>query len=305
MACAASYTSAQTVDVECTFDFYDVYVCHLSGFNLAPEATLNIITDHEDGFTDEDIGRVYIFDSNVSYVPNVIFTKFPNLQRLTMNTVGLETIPAGAFEGATHLYLFSAMFNQLTHLVDGAFRGLENITEIDLGFNNISVVEENAFEGLANLEILDFNENLLTSETLIGRFTPLVNLRSLYLGGNRLGSLPAHFFALYNLRFLFVYNNQITSIHPDALLGMPNLHSILFLLNDVGHLNGSIFRHLVNLEALDITLMNLGAVNEADFDGLFNVRNLYINDNSLTSLPPNLFRHMVSLLLLIQWFQIT
>lgn len=303
LAFATTYTTAQqVVDAECELSIYDdrLYVCLLTEFVLAQEDTLNIIANHEGDFTDGDVARLYFYNANVSYVPNVVFTKFPNLQSLTMNTVGLETIPTDAFVGATSLYLFSAMFNNIRSLPEGAFRGLNNIHEIDLGFNDISEVHQNAFEGLQSLEILDFNENLLTSETLEGKFTPLVNLRSLYLGGNRLGSLPAYFFALYNLRYLFIYNNQITSIHPNAFLGMPNLNSMLLLVNDVGHLNGSLFRHLVNLEVLDVTLMNLESVSMEDFDGLFNVRNLYINDNNLRTLPPNLFRHMVSLFIFLR-----
>ena len=172
-----------------------------------------------------------------------------------MNTVRLHYINSDSFHGAFHLRRFTAMWNYLTTLQDGILKGLENMYELDLGFNDISVIDLHAFEGLDNLEILDFNENSLTTETLNGRFVHTPRVRSLYLGANRLTHLPARFFNSPEMRVLFVYNNNITSIDPDAFLGMPLLESLLLYLNNVGSLHGSFFREMTNLDMLDVTLI--------------------------------------------------
>lgn len=303
LACAISCVSAQSgavVQGDCRLASNDYgYTCYLSGINLAPEDTLNIIANHEGEFTDDDVVDVYFYASNVSYVPNVVFTKFPNTQILNMNTIGLQNIPAGAFAGANHLERFSAMFNDLSSIGEGAFRGLDNIHEIDLGFNEITDIHLNGFDGLQNLQIIDFNENPLTTETLIGRFVHLTSLRSLYLGGNRLTHLPANFFGLPELRFLFIYRNAITTIHPDALIGMPHMDSMLLFLNNVGSISGEIFREMLDLQSLDVTLMGLTAIAPTDFNGLANLRELFINDNLLVNLVPTIFNQLVSLEVLI------
>ena len=303
LACIISYVSAQggqVIDANCRLTTTDFgYTCFLAGINLAPENTLNIIADHEEELTDEDIIDVYFYNSNMSHVPNAVFSKFPNTEFLHMNSVGLETIPAGAFEGATRLHRFSAMWNRLTEIGDGVFRGLENIVEIDLGFNDISEIHLNGFEFLETLEIIDFNENPLSTETLIGRFVHLTNLRSLYLGGNRLTHLPANFFGLPQLRFLFIYRNAITNIHQDALIGMPHMDSMLLFFNGAGSISGGLFRDMVDLQVLDVSLMNVTAIAPADFVGLENLREFFLNDNEITNLVPTIFNQLVSLEVLI------
>lgn len=296
VGCAISSVAAQNT-VQTTCDFQTTagdYTCLLSEFVLTAGDTLIINANQEGALTNADVTQVMIYAANVSFVPNQVFSTFPNLEALYMNSVQLETINEDSFNDAVNLRIFSGYFNSIRSIGATLCRDLNNIFELDFGFNSISEVHANAFVGCERLEVLDLNENSLTSASLVGRFAPLTNLRSLYLSGNTMGSLPANFFPLPELRLLFLYNNQITSIHSDAFLQLPRLEILFIFMNDVTSLSGNLFRDLHALQILDISLMGLLIIQPVDFTGLDHLRSIYISENRIQALTPTMFNHMVS-----------
>lgn len=287
LACCISYATSQTVDAHCVFTTVNTrHICTLTGVVLEAGEVLNIITEHAGSFTDDDVVQLNFELSNVSYVPNQVFSQFNRLEELSMNDVGLETINLDSFEGATSLITFSARFNSIRSLNAGVFNGLNQLTVLNLAYNLIDEVSENLFSGLTNLENLHLEGNPLTSADLAGRFSSLLNLQLLELSETRLGNLPANYFnGLTSLTTLHLQRSQISEINVNAFLGLPSLTVLFLYSNSLSNLTGSLFRELSALEILDVSDLGLETLHLTDLDGINNLRELYLEDNRLTGLP--------------------
>lgn len=275
------------MDANCVFTTVNArLICTLSDVVLETGEVLNIITEHTGSTTDIDVVQLNFEHSNVSFVPNQVFSQFTQLEVLNMNSVRLETINQDSFVGATNLISFSAQSNLLSSLNAGIFNGLNNLINLNLGFNAITQINENVLNGLQNLEILHLEGNPLTFAALAGRFSSLANLVFLELSETRLGNIPANYFSgLTNLITLHLHMSEISQINANAFLGLPSLRVLFMYSNPISSLAGSLFRELATLEILDISDLGLESLNPSDLDGIINLTEIYLEDNRIQNLP--------------------
>lgn len=268
----ASLTSAQTINAPCTFTTTaNGYTCQFRSVYLAENETLNIVTNHDGDLTDADVLQVDFYSSRMNYLPNQMFSRFPNLRHLRMNAAYMQTIRNDSFDGASSLIEFTAVFNAISSLPANVFRGAANLEEITLVFNNIVFIDETAFNGLSRLSWLNLDQNQIESlapQTL----TSLVNLQFLSLSNNIIHRLPANLFTtLSSLSNMLLLNNEIEDVHLNA------------------------FNGLTNLDSIDLSRNNLTRIDARLFNPTRILRVLHLNQNAITAIHPDLINNLQNL----------
>jgi len=80
------------------------------------------------------------------------------LEQLSLNRCGLETIELRAFSGLTKLTHLSLGHNRLSAIIPGTFEDVSNLEYLDLQYNIIDRLEVDVFSGLINLKYVAFLE---------------------------------------------------------------------------------------------------------------------------------------------------
>ncbi|TGG93091.1 MAG: hypothetical protein ERJ67_04885, partial [Aphanocapsa feldmannii 277cV] len=123
-----------------------------------------------------------------------------------------------------------------------------------------------------------------------GDFDGLTSLKYLYLYNNDLSSLPEDIFSgLSNLKQLELDNNNLSSLPEDIFSGLSKLQYLWLHNNDLSSLPEDIFDGLSDLEYLYLHNNDLSSLPEDIFDGLSNLYILFLYNNDLSSLPADVF----------------
>ncbi|XP_078463183.1 uncharacterized protein LOC144727929 [Lampetra planeri] len=161
-------------------------------------------------------------------LPEGVFDRLVNLQRLWLNNNQLTSLPTGVFDKLTQLTHIVLSTNQLRNVPQqrsakqsrfnadqlksiprGAFDNLKSLTHIWL-FDN--PWDSRVFDSLVHLQELPLYSNKLSAiRTAV--FDKLNQLTELSLGNNQLTSIPAGAFdQLMKLQKLWLYNNILTAL---------------------------------------------------------------------------------------------
>ena len=143
--------------------------------------------DHKPNKTDADVKRViYGFNSNnVSSIPNLIFTIFPNLDTFSIRqgNNNLKVLEPLFFKNAKNLRALFIRGSKIKKLGPTLFKEAKNLRIIDLQINKISSIHVTTFDGLNQLYLIDLSGNKI--KYLHPRtFTKLVSLIYLYFSEN-------------------------------------------------------------------------------------------------------------------------
>jgi Leucine-rich repeat (LRR) protein len=156
MANPSTPQSCLTCDSHKVCRFYhnhdELYSCNISNVSMA---LLSIGGDHEvvNGrtFTDADVKAVYFKDSILLQVPVVIFTRFPNIELLS--------IPS----------------TKMTIIDDDTFKSCNNLKELDVSGNSISEVTKTWLQKCQKLETINFSGNRIKNfDTDLFKLNPLL-----------------------------------------------------------------------------------------------------------------------------------
>ncbi|XP_028818566.1 immunoglobulin superfamily member 10 [Denticeps clupeoides] len=140
-------------------------------------------------------------------------------------------------------------YNSLTVLKAGDFSGLENLDLLMLHSNAINTIEDGAFQDLRSLQVLKMSYNKV-KEINKETLQGLKNLVRLHMDHNLIEFInPESFYGLHALQLVHLEGNLLQQLHPDTFVTLR--HSQVFKLSSV--------------------------------------KNIHLSDNSLTSLPANIF----------------
>ncbi|XP_071486071.1 toll-like receptor 8 [Diadema antillarum] len=186
--------------------------------------------------------------------PQTIGKVIPHLRTVFISNNNLVEIPPRAFASLPDLFYLDLSFNSIRHIDSEAFSGLELLEYILLQFNNlIDAFNVNVFHNLPALTVLDVSDSNINGLDPLRSFSGLSNLEELFLARNQL--------------------------HPSDLWDTKK--------------NVSVFRDMRSLQTLDLTGTNLkDEIPSWGFDGLSQLRRLYLQDVGLVTLPTELFRSL-------------
>jgi Leucine-rich repeat (LRR) protein len=210
--------------------------------------------------------------------PQRINTTQRVITSLDMSAMGLTTIPAGQFAGL-------------------------EVSVAELSNNSIGSISEQAFDGMLKLDVLELSGNQITliqPFTFIAIETVLVQLS---LKNNQLSQMdPARLGAilsrLSNLRSLYLDNNGLTRVPGLAKMKNGKLEDISLSHNQIESLSDDVTgEQLLPASVMDLQLANnrLKHLTRKTFEGLRNLKYLYLDSNQISQIDADAFAHLTRL----------
>ena len=178
---------------------------------------------------------------------------------------------------------------------------------IDISNLKLTIIPQEVFdpnvdiEGVNWWEMVDINKldasNNLLSENSFNEeehsLSLLSYLISLRFSNNKFNAIPNSLFKLSNLKLLDMSGNAITEINENLLKGLSSMVELDLSKNKLKSIPESI-QFLSYLEVLRVSNNQLLSIPEG-LGALTRLKKLYLNENSLQFLPPNVFAKMVGL----------
>jgi len=156
--------------------------CHVNDDNqcvFEQDITLNEEDDikitNSDKLAESTTSIVIKSPFKTTFIPSVIFNKFPNLKSLIIKEVGLTGILSNNFVNAKTLTDLHIEGNNFATLKANTFSTVPHLQVLDLSENQIVKVEDGAFEGLNDLKKLVLYGNKVVNLD-ITQFTKLLKL---------------------------------------------------------------------------------------------------------------------------------
>ncbi|XP_067457140.1 toll-like receptor 21 [Thunnus thynnus] len=220
----------------------------------------------------------------------------------------------------------SYRYNRILAVNSYAFYHTPNIRTLKLNINTIAFLHRKALKGLKKLETLRLDNNLLT-DLFNDTFEDQVSLQTLNLRNNRISVIfNGTFLSLNKLIILDLGGNKITHFEPYGLDGLKNLSkfyldgnnlkqidtslyhvfqdtlTVLDLQsNQIRFLDGNIYSPFLNLSKLsDLKLdgqrpHGLTLLPRYFFRGLHSLKSLYLTNNQISLLAPDVFDDLTGL----------
>ncbi|XP_056237734.1 toll-like receptor 21 [Seriola aureovittata] len=220
----------------------------------------------------------------------------------------------------------SYRYNRILSVNSFAFFHTPNIKTLQLNINTIAFLDRKALKGLKKLVKLRLDNNLLT-DLFNETFEDNNKLQVLNLRNNRISVIfNGTFLMLRNLTTLDLGGNKITHFQPSGFDGLKSLSNLYLDGNNLKHIDTSIYRVFQDtLTVLDLQsnkirfltennsspFMNLSKLSDLKLDGqrpygmtvlphtffrgLYSLKSLYLTNNNIFHLPPDVFDDLTSL----------
>ena len=207
-----------------------------------------------------------------------MLTKVPNLQRRD-------------FPDLTNLLLG---YNNITVIRRADLAGMSYIRELVLKENGIEMIEDDAFAECSNITLLDLDNSRFS---VLPDLSYMPKLRNLHLDHGRLTVLPADMCQGHpHLTILKVEDNLLTEL-PSFGKCNPGLTIAIFSHNRIRTLRSDTFARQGLLRYLDLEDNLISVLPEGLFDDTRSLEKLYLAQNSLTELSPQLFEKLIHLVI--------
>lgn len=162
--------SSNSVALECEFDSKYVFthgayktlkefnLCLIDSQNIEDESTEYTI---KPSLSPENVTGLFFYNCNVTFVPNIIFETFHNVELLTIDGIGhgLRSLKQHHFKGASNLKYFRSFNNEMKELKADVFKNSPNLETILLTDGTITTVDVHAFRGLSHLTDVYLDNN--------------------------------------------------------------------------------------------------------------------------------------------------
>uniref|UniRef100_A0A669PEB6 Nyctalopin n=1 Tax=Phasianus colchicus TaxID=9054 RepID=A0A669PEB6_PHACC len=234
---------------------------------------------------------------------------------LNLSNNYLRILTTNTFRNLTFLHSLWLDGNNLTFLSPGTFHALSKLRELDLSRNSrLTYLHANTFRGLLNLISLDLSHcNIFEIHPLL--FSHLPSLERLNLASNNMRYVPQAFSNLSSLTRLSLESNHIEAIGRDSLKDLESLYDLNLRKNRIWIIQNGAFTKLLRLGVLNLghnfiadlpnqlfngliqlKTMHLEANRITDIDCTFrlllNLRNLYLNNNQISSISGSAFSYL-------------
>lgn len=219
-----SLAAASVQDNVITCNFHDMensneYVCEIWNNSISDVEHHNITIGgtHLPGRHDDDVTFVDIIASNLPTIVPQLFTRFRNMIYFRTTNSRLTRLTPKAFINAENLIFIIITQSSPNNIPPLAFVGATTLFELNLFNNGIQTEDENAFIGMNSLNVIDFEWNDIR-HLPVNTFRPLLRLRLVFLGNNKLYRLDGAMFANnHQLQQLSIPRNEIYAIGRNFL----------------------------------------------------------------------------------------
>nr|XP_046254229.1 toll-like receptor 21 [Scatophagus argus] len=207
------------------------------------------------------------------------FYHTPNIKTLKLNINTIAFLHRKALKGLKNLTTLRLDNNLLTDLFNNTFEDLFNLQTLNLRNNRISVIFNGTFFSLGNLTTLDLGGNKITHFEKSG-LDGLKRLSKFYLDGNNLKKI--------DISLHHVFQDTLTVLDLQS-------NQIRFLKEDISY---SPFMNLTKLRDLKLDGQRpygLTLLPHTLFRGLRSLKSLYLTNNKISYLAPDVFNDLTGL----------
>ncbi len=197
------------------------YFCYYENITVRTDRKFDVYGDHLPSKSNPDINGVEFSSSMVSEIPGEIFTKFQNLEILSVESTGLKM--KNPLKNCTKLREFKGSHNKIEQIYSETFAECIDLQLIDLNSNKIKKLEP--LKNCRKLLKLYLSHNHI--ESLKEKsFTKCFNLEFIELQSNSIKRLPSNLFGK-KLVSIDLSHNLINGISPcQKFQGFENLISV-------------------------------------------------------------------------------
>ncbi|KAL7043564.1 hypothetical protein ACKWTF_001574 [Chironomus riparius] len=283
----------QGESMTCTYALVSsVYTCNLKLNNTRGLNNFaNIGGNHLSGKNDNLVLSVTSVAGSLSpNIPSIICAKFRNVQKITMNNVGIKNILIEDVSSFAYCSLTSyievcnddigqidersfinnpgllelRLWNlNLSTLPETVFYNLINLERLYLHQNKFATLPTNLFRYLKRLQTLNLQENFIVTPNYKW-FDTLISLKNLYLESNLIVDLPADLFReLTDLETITLSNNNLTILHSDPFGYLPKLKYFSLINCQLEAIDENL---IDNTGAIQLSLTDNFCVNETVID---------------------------------------
>ena len=269
------------------------------------------------------VASLDLFKNSLKNIEPEHFSQMKDLRSINLDGNMIISINEGKSRWANNLQSLSLKWNRLTILDSYAFYGLENLTYIDLKQNyELSVIDITAFTGLVNLKEIRLLGCSLQKISLFARHlksfsasysnrlqrpfqqgkifkdTQLLEVIEIThsLDTYDLLSFEGDLFAgLESLKRLYInYNNFAYGLYHDTFRNLSSLEELFINSSNIrSYIEMDVFTGLTSLRVLD--LRNNEIVHLPHITSLYNLQNLYLDNNKLAYLSDTAFVNSTTL----------
>ena len=264
-------------------------------------------------------GMIYQLHTNdevSSCTRRITESEIGTINMLPFKGQDIDEISQEDFLGLTGVTSVNLSYNNITSLTERVFAGssgggLTNVTNLNLSHNDISTVN-NAFAGLTKLEELNLSYNAIVSLPSLLNLSALtkldvshnaivnlpefpVSLTKLNLSDNEIVDLSDKIAPLQSLRYLYLNNNQLSSLPARLINTSSDLRSLALDNNQISSLNAGVFSGAGKIRYLWLNDNELTALPAGLFADVSRLRYLNLSGNRLTTLPSGLLENIVRL----------
>lgn len=234
------------------------------------------------------------------------FSDLVNLQTLNLRNNRISVLFPGTFHKLGKLHILDLGGNNIRKLTNMSFEGLRNLSNLYLDGNHIDYISTSFFQTVnSTLQVLDLQNNRICHITMkLHGLPPFLYLSKVYdlklqaQQPHGLKIIPQRYFkGLTSLRLLYLSENKLLSISPDAFddLGQLDYLGLADSTNGMGNLPPGIFRNLRNLKTLILENAGLRALTMKVFGNLSSLQNLELGKNELWTIKSSVMEKLVSL----------
>ncbi|GAB1608091.1 leucine-rich repeat-containing protein 15-like [Argonauta hians] len=237
-----------------------------------------------------DVRQLCLTGNRIRNVGSQMFRTLWNLRKLDLTNNQISSVNHQAFQSLKELQGL-VLFNNNIASMQGLFKRNTELTFLNLASNRITEIREDDFKNLGKLRYLDLSTNLISS-IHPKAFKPLVSLRYLLIQSNKIADFFVHGTPLQSLHVADLTNNMLNRI-PKGLPG--TITDLRIGKNNITRLGKSDLKHMVALQLLTLNENQITSIHSNAFNGLDNVKELWLDSNRLDTMPTTLPRNLLKL----------
>ncbi|XP_015593421.1 chaoptin isoform X2 [Cephus cinctus] len=297
-----------------------------ASYNKIPKLWINVTTfpppTNVGGNLQSNIKVLDLSHNNISDIMKYYFKPVEfSLTHLYLSHNEIGNVTQGVFGNLHHLQWLDLSYNDLVEVEFDCFRNTKDLQVLLLSWNELLDIPAEALRPLKKLRILDLSHNKL--RTLSDNMFTDSGIESLDLSHNQFMRLPIKMMSLSAASTLSILDmswNALSGVHnTDALFRLRGLTWLDLSYNRLVRLDDGVFSDLPELTYLDLShnkqlvlephgrtfngledsLLTLGLSNISLLSvpelPLRRLRTLYLADNELASIPPEMASNLTSL----------
>jgi len=211
------------------------------------------------------------------------------LVELNLSGSRMVEIPDGLFNGLRYLRSLELEFNDLRELQPTIFSELVSLEKLNLSKNSIEELPEHIFSSNKKLITIDTSKNRL-KKIPQNIFNNLPELRRLDIHRNNLGEFVSSNHSIFSR----CDQLQVLNLRNNFIWDIANLLDNLKDLKELDLSNNSLkkFRMMdgINIKILRLNSNELTSLDVKTFVLMDSLKEVYLQDNELTSIPPEVFQ---------------